>query len=490
MTSRVIVIGAGLGGLSAACHLAGAGYEVTVFEAGDQPGGRATRREVGGYTFDLGPTVLTMTGILADTFRAAGTDMDDHLTLRRLDPAYRAVYDDGSTIHVRAGREQMAEEIRTVCGAAEAEAFERFCHWLAELYTAEHAPFIDRNFNGVLDLVRPPVPALRLARLGGFGNLARRVGSFFSDDRLRRLFSFQSLYAGLAPHQALALYAVITYMDTVEGVYHAEGGMAAVSHALGIAAEKAGAEVHLATPIDQIVLADGAGGRVRGVRLATGEMVEADAVVCNAEPAVAYPRLLPSLRAPRVARKGTYSPSAVVWHAGVGGSLPAEAAHHNIHFGAAWRGAFDALLAGRIMDDPSTLVSVPTLSDPALAPPGGHVLYALEPVPNLDASLDWDHLRGPLQDRLTARLAGFGYPTSAEVELFVDPSDWAREGLERGTPFSLAHRFTQTGPFRPANVDRRAPGLVFTGAGTVPGVGIPMVLLSGKLAAARVEELA
>jgi phytoene desaturase len=489
MTARVVIIGAGLGGLSAACHLAGRGHEVSVFERSDQPGGRATRQEVDGYSFDLGPTVLTMAGILAATFTAAGTDMDDHLTLRRLDPAYRAVFADGSTIRVRAGREAMMQEIRTVCGAADAHAFDRFCNWLAELYDAEHAPFIDRNYRNVADLVRPFGPAWRLARLGGFGNLSRRIGSFFEDDRLRRLFSFQSLYAGLAPHKALALYAVITYMDTVEGVYHPEGGMAAVSQALAVAAQKAGAEVHLSAPVDEVVLAGRGRGRVRGVRMANGEFVEADAVVCNAEPAVAYRRLVPSLAAPRVARRGVYSPSAVVWHAGVQGALPEGTAHHNIHFGGAWRESFDALLDGQLMPDPSTLVSVPTISEPTLAPPGGHVVYALEPVPNLDASLDWTRERGRVRDQLVGRLDGLGYPTDTDAEMFVDPHDWERQGLERGTPFSLAHRFTQTGPFRPGNIDPRAPGLVFTGAGTVPGVGIPMVLLSGRLAAERVEEL-
>ena len=310
------------------------------------------------------------------------------------------------------------------------------------------------------------------------------MDSFFVDDRLRRLFSFQSLYAGLAPHKALALYAVITYMDTVQGVYHPEGGMAAVSQALAVAAQKAGAEVHLSAPVDEVVLAGGARGRVTGVRMATGEFVEADAVVCNAEPAVAYRTMVPSLAAPRVARKGNYSPSAVVWHAGVQGPLPDDAAHHNIHFGATWRGAFDALLDGQLMPDPSTLVTIPTISEPSLAPPGGQVLYALEPVPNLDGSLDWNREREPVRDRAPSPAH---FPGLSDGHRSRDVRGSARtgqrQGLERGTPFSLSHRFTQTGPFRPANVDRRAPGLVFAGAGTVPGVGIPMVLLSGRLAA-------
>jgi phytoene desaturase len=163
-------------------------------------------------------------------------------------------------------------------------------------------------------------------------------------------------------------------------------------------------------------------------------------------------------------------------------------AHHNLHFGAAWAGSFRALTSDGVrMPDPSTLVSVPTLTDPALAPPGGAVLYALEPVPNLTAGIDW-RVEGPCtEDDLRARLARFGYPVDDVVTShLVDPRDWAAQGLVAGTPFSLTHRFSQSGPFRPANVERRAPGLVFAGCGTVPGVGVPMVLLSGRLAAERV----
>ena len=483
---RVVVIGSGLGGLSAACHLAGGGYEVSVFERHDQPGGRATRLEKGGYSFDVGPTVLTMRGILAATFDAAGATLEDHLNLHRLDPAYRAVYADGSTIRVRASRDAMANEIRTACSAGDAAGFERFCEWLERLYRAELAPFIDRNYDSVVDLARPLGPAVRLARLRGFGNLERRVGTFFADERLKRLFSFQALYAGLAPHRALALYAVITYMDTVEGVFHAEGGMGAVPRALATAAEKAGAAITYNTGVERVVLSRGTNGSVRGVRLNSGEFVPAEHVVCNVEPAVAYRTILPGLTAPRVARRGHYSPSAVVWHGGVAGALPGEVAHHNIHFGPSWRTAFDELFANRVMSEPSTLVSVPTVSEPELAPPGGSVLYALEPAPNLDGDLDWTRQRPIFRDRLVRRLGALGYPTEIEEEALFDPLDWERDGLERGTPFSLAHRFGQTGPFRSPNVDGRVPGLVFVGAGTVPGVGVPMVLLSGRLAAERV----
>jgi phytoene desaturase len=173
----------------------------------------------------------------------------------------------------------------------------------------------------------------------------------------------------------------------------------------------------------------------------------------------------------------------------VRGTPPSEAAHHNIHFGDAWGAAFRALFReGRRMPDPSLLVTVPTVSDPALAPPGRMLLSVLEPVPNLDGRVDWSAERRRLGDELAGRAAALGYPTDSEVEALHDPRDWARLGMERGTPFALSHRFLQSGPFRPNNVDPRAPGLVFTGSTTVPGVGVPMVLLSGRLAAERVTQ--
>ena len=485
---RVIVIGAGLGGLSAACHLSRR-HEVLVLEREDRPGGRAGRLELGGYRFDTGPTVLTMPGLIRDCFEAAGAEMDDHLTMHAVDPMYRAVYEDGSTIHVRHGREAMAAEIASVCGPTEAAGFHRFCDWLAELYALEMPNFIDRNFDSVLDLTRPLRPALDLVRLGGFGRLSNAVASYFADPRLQRLFSFQSMYAGLAPYQALALYGVITYMDSVEGVYFPEGGMHALPAAMAAAATGAGVEIRCGVPVERIVLEHGTTGAVRGVRLESGELLEADAVVCNPDLPVAYKTLLGGLSAPRVTRTGTYSPSCVVWHVGVRGLPPPEAAHHNIHFGHTWDDAFRELLdRGTRMTDPSILVTIASTGDPSLAPPGSSTLFVLEPVPNLDGNVDWVVERDRVRADLEKQLQACGYPTDIEVEALVDPTDWEASGLERGAPFALSHKFFQTGPFRPDNVDRRAPGLVFVGSGTRPGVGVPMVLVSGRLAAERVDQ--
>jgi phytoene desaturase len=485
---RVVVVGAGLGGLSAACHLVGRGHEVVVLERADVPGGRAGLWEEAGYRFDTGPSVLTMTGLIADAFRAAGADMGEHLTLVPVDPMYRACFADGSEILVRHGREAMTAEIREKCGATEAAAFGRFCDWLTELYRLELPNFIDRNFDSILSIARPLRPLLSLLRLGGFRKLAGAVNSYFADDRLQRLFSFQAMYAGLSPFDALALYCVITYMDTVEGVFFPMGGMHAVPRGLAAAAEKAGATVRYGVGVESVRRSPAG---VTGEVLAGGETVAADAVVLNPDLPYAYRDLLDDLPAPRVARKGHYSPSCAVWLAGVRGRLPEGAAHHNIHFGTQWAESFEALLErGETQPDPSILVTSPTASDPSLAPAGRTSLYVLEPTPNLDGRVDWARRREGFKDGLVERVAALGYPTDVELERFVDPADWERQGMARGTPFALAHNFFQTGPFRPNNVDKRVPGVVFVGSGTVPGVGVPMVLLSGRLAAERVDELA
>ena len=485
---RVVVVGAGLGGLSAACHLTGAGHDVTVLERASVVGGRAGLVEMDGYRFDTGPTVMTMVDLLDRTFAAVGASRPDHVQLERLDPAYRALFEDGSELRVRAGRDAMAQEIRERVGAHDAAGFERFADWLTELYRLEQPNFIDADLSSPLDMLARPAALWRLLRLGGLRKLHHVVADHFSDERLRRIFSFQAMYAGLSPFEALALYGVITYMDTLAGVYAVRGGLHSVPSGLAAAAAKAGAEVRCGEVVERVTTSPG--GRADGVLLAGGERIRADAVVLNADAPVAYRQLL-GATPPLVTRVGRYSPSCVVWLAGVRGDPPAGTAHHNIHFGGQWDEAFDALLRdGRRMPDPSILVTVPTVSDPALAPAGRHVLYVLEPVPNLSGRVDWHREREVVRVQLASQVARLGYPADVEVERLTDPLDWLEQGMERGTPFALAHRFFQTGPFRPHLEPRAHPGVVLVGSGTIPGVGIPMVLVSGKLAAARVERMA
>jgi phytoene desaturase len=488
---KVVVIGAGLGGLSAAAQLVARGHEVTIVERDAIPGGRAGMVESNGFRLDNGPTVMTMPNLLEDAFNAVGAEMRDYVTIKKVDPMYRAVYADGSELNVVHGRQEMAEEISRFSNKIEAASFLKFCTWLEKLYKAEMGSFIDTNFNSPLDLVKPWRAGLQLVKMGGFTKLDKKIGSFFKDERLQRIFSFQSMYAGLAPYEALSIYAVITYMDSVEGVYFPEGGMHSMASGLANALTDKGVTIRYNAPVTRILRSSGVNGAVTGVEVAGDERIAADAVVCNPDLPVAYRTLLGGVEAPRVARRGKYSPSCVLWIAGVKGLPPANAAHHNIHFGHDWNGSFKALIEDGVrMPDPSVLVTLHSLDTKGLAPEGDSSLYVLEPTPNLDGKIDWSRERDRIVGDIKNRVASLGYPTDVVVERVYDPLDWEAMGMERGTPFALAHTFFQTGPFRPNNVDKKVPGLVFVGSSTLPGVGVPMVLVSGKLAAERVDEYA
>ncbi len=239
-TDHVVVVGAGLAGLSAALHLAGRGRAVTVVERGDVPGGRVGRLDIDGYRLDTGPTVLTMPDLIDETFAAVGESTADRLELETVDPAYRALFADGSALDVHSDRDAMAAEVERFAGPQEAQGYLRLRDWLARLYEVEFDGFIASNFDSPLSLLTPQLA--RLTALGGFRRWDRVVKRFITDPRLHRIFTFQALYAGVPPQRALAVYAVIAYMDTVAGVYFPRGGMRALPDALAAAAADAGVE--------------------------------------------------------------------------------------------------------------------------------------------------------------------------------------------------------------------------------------------------------
>jgi phytoene desaturase len=292
------------------------------------------------------------------------------------------------------------------------------------------------------------------------------------------------MYAGLAPAQALACYAVISYMDAVAGVYFPHGGMHAVPTALAAAAAKHGVEVRYGA---EVCAVERRGDRAVAVCTATGERVRCDALVLTADLPIAWETLLGG--APRRVRAMRYSPSCALLLAGSATAFP-DRAHHEINFGQAWQRTFRELIdAGQLMSDPSFLVSTPTHTDPAAAPADRHCYSVLFPTPNLTGNQDWGRLAGPYRARMIAALESRGYPgfeAGIEVSELTTPAQWAQRGLARGTPFSAAHTIPQTGPFRPRNLAAGWENVVFAGSGTVPGVGIPCVLISGRLAAERI----
>ncbi|MFE9056766.1 phytoene desaturase family protein [Streptomyces mutabilis] len=482
-TDHVVVVGAGLAGLSAALHLLGSGRRVTVVERDALPGGRAGSRELGGYRLDTGPTVLTMPHLADEAFAAVGDRLADHVELLPLHPAYRACFADGGTLDVHTDAAAMEAEVERFAGAREAAGYRRLRTWLTRLHAVQMRRFIDANFDSPLGLLTPDLA--RLAALGGFGRLDARIGRFLTDERLKRVFSFQALYAGVAPARALAAYAVIAYMDTVAGVYFPRGGMHALPRAMAAAAATAGADLRLGRDVTRL---ERSGSRITAV-VTADERIPCDAVVLTPDLAAAH-RLLG--RRPRRPVPLRHAPSAVVLHAGTTRTWP-HLAHHTLSFGTAWHRTFEELTrTGTLMTDPSLLITRPTASDPALAPEGRHLHYVLAPCPNTETGPDaraWSDLAPRYRDRLLATLEGrglAGLAAAIEEECLVTPADWTAQGHAAGTPFSVAHTFAQTGPFRPRNLVRGTDNAVLAGCGTTPGVGVPTVLISGKLAAARI----
>ncbi|MET9730221.1 phytoene desaturase family protein [Streptomyces sp. NPDC006458] len=482
-TDHVVIVGAGLAGLSAALHLLGAGRRVTVVEREALPGGRAGRLETGGYRIDTGPTVLTMPGLADEAFAAVGDSLYRRLELLPLHPAYRACFADGGTLDVHTDGDVMAAEVERFAGTAEAAGYLRLREWLTKLYRTQMNHFIDANFDSPLDLLTEDLA--RLAALGGFGRLDRRIGRFLKDERLRRVFSFQALYAGVPPARALAAYAVIAYMDTIAGVHFPRGGMHALPQAMADAAADAGAQLRFGEDVARL---ERTGERITAVVTAR-DRIPCDAVVLTPDLPVTY-RLLG--RGPRRPVRLRHAPSAVVLHAGTNRTWP-QLAHHTLSFGAAWDRTFDELTReGRLMSDPSLLITRPTATDPALAPPGRHLHYILAPCPNTDIGpgvAAWADLAPRYRTALLRELERRGLDgleAAIEEECLVTPADWHALGHAAGTPFSAAHTFLQTGPFRPRNLVRGTPNAVLAGCGTTPGVGVPTSLVSGKLAAARI----
>ncbi|RJO69110.1 phytoene desaturase [Nocardia panacis] len=496
-TGRVAVVGAGLSGLAAALYLTGSGRQVTLFERADHVGGRVGRYRGPDYEIDCGATVLTLPELVDEALAAVGRtpeSLDTPLRMRRLVPAYQARYADGSTIRVFPDVEQMAAEVAATCGPDTARRYRRLREWLAAIYRVEYREFMDTNFDSPLDLVRSPHKRgamLELVRLGGFGRLGARVDRLLREPKLARLFTFQALYAGIAPADALAVYGAIPHMDTSLGVYFPEGGMRAIAAALAEAFTGAGGKLALNTEVTGV---DYREGRAHRLRLADGATVDCDALVLTAD--------LGSLArfGVRPRRGLRAAPSAVVAHgtipAAVAATWPVQA-HHTIDFGAAWNRTFREITArrgGRPMSDPSVLITRPALTDPtqcvARADGRHEPLSLLAPCPNLEATpLDWTALGPAYLSELLGVLEGRGYHGIAQhfaVDHLDTPHTWRDQGMIAGTPFSAAHLFRQTGPFRTRNFPRGSANVVLAGCGTTPGIGVPTALLSGKLAADRI----
>jgi phytoene desaturase len=469
---RAVVIGSGLGGLAAALRLQGTGWDVVVLEQANAPGGRAGQIRDAGFTWDTGPSLITMPWVLEEAFAAGGLDMASEIRLRELDPLYRIRWSEGGEVmDFHRDPDAMRAQIARFSGA-DAAAYDGFLHALRPIYE-----------EGILDAGRRPFLhprdliafTPRMMRLRAALPLARFVAGHFRHPRVREAFSFHSMFIGGDPFRVPAIYAALVYLQVLDGVWYADGGVYPVVEAMARALDVRCGE--------RVVRVESGSGRVTGVWTAGGERIPADVVVSNGD----VLRTHELLGAPPPPRPLRPTMSCFLLYLGCDRRWE-HFLHHTLTVGERFRPFIaDVTRRGRLPAVPSTYVHAPARTEPGMAVAGGDSLAVLMPVPNLRAAgIDWardgDRLREEILDDLERRHGMTGLRASVTVEHRMDPSDFkARFGAVAGNAFATEPTLHQSASFRTPNRDRRLAGLYHVGGGTHPGAGIPGVLLGAEI---------
>jgi phytoene desaturase len=480
---RAIVIGAGFGGLAAAIRLQAAGLQVTLVEARNQPGGRAYQLQTEGFTFDMGPTLITAPDLLENLWQTAGRDLQEDVTLTPLSPFYRIMFHDGRSFDYWGTTEQDEAEIarfepRDVAG------YRAFLAATQQIYQRAFVDLAAQPFLTLGDFSRV-LP--ELIRLGAQRSVYSFASRYFRDPHLRMVFSFHPLFIGGNPFRASSIYSIVPYLERKGGVHYAQGGMYALVEGMERLFRSLGGAVRYGTPVERILLHD---HQVTGVRLADDTTLSAQRVIANSDIATTYLHLLPEEQQSQALNKRLqnyrYSMSCFLLYLGLNRQYP-QLRHHTICMPQQYRQLIDHIFDGHgLPEDLALYLHTPTRTDPTLAPSGGESLYVLVPVPNLAHGIDWQQTAPVLREKILRFLeqeAGLsGLTESIVTEQTFTPLDFASQLRSHlGAAFSIEPTLMQSAYFRPHNRSSTIGGLYFVGAGTHPGAGIPGVLLSAEL---------
>jgi phytoene desaturase len=477
-----VVIGSGFGGLAAAVRLAARGWRVTVLEQLDAPGGRAYVHRQDGFTFDAGPTVITAPFLLEELWALCGRRLADDVELRPVSPFYRIRFDDGTSFDYSGDADAMRREVARLA-QGDVAGYERFLEASRAIYDVGFEQLGHVPFGRASDMLKV---APDLLRLSGWRTVYGLASRHVRDPKLRTVLTFQSLLVGGNPFDTTAVYCLIAHLERRFGVHFAMGGTGALVTGLVKLLEGQGGVLRLNARVERILVE---GGRTTGVRLESGEVVRADAVISNADSAFTYRRLIaPEHRKRWTDRKldrAHYSMSLFVWYFGTRRCYP-DVAHHTIALGPRYRELLADIFDRRhLADDFSLYLHRPTATDPSLAPPGCDAFYALAPVPHQGSGVDWTERAEPFRRAVQRRLETTLLPELGEhlvTSRVTTPLHFAqRLSSEQGAAFGLAPTLMQSAWFRPHNRSEDVRGLYLVGAGTHPGAGLPGVLSSARV---------
>lgn len=489
MKRKVVIIGSGFGGLAAAIRLQAKGVQVTILEKNAKVGGHAYQLVKQGYTFDMGPSIITAPDLIQRVFACADARVSDYLKLIKLDPFYRIYFHDGSSLDYTDDSERMKQQMARF-SEKDAANYARFMTHTRQLYDAVitdglgSMPFDLPTMLGFLPR------ALRLRALMPAYDFVKR---YFEDPRHCFTFSFHPLFIGGNPFRAPAVYLMIPYLEKTGGVWFCKGGMYNLVRALESVFKALGGVVETDAEVEQIVVEN---RKVKGV-LAKGQFYKADGVVSNADLAHTYGKLIKSEHRKKWSdeklKKTKYSMSAFLLYLGVNKKYP-QLKHHTLILSERYKGLVDDIFDNKILsDDFSMYLHIPSQTDPLMAPEGCESMYVLIPVPNLESGIDWEKIKQAYTDKVLKFLEDdFGLTDlrrSIEVLETFTPSDFrGQRNNHLGSAWGVEPKLTQTAYFRPHNRSEDIKNLYFVGANTHPGAGVPGVLLTAETTVKLVVE--
>ncbi len=487
-----LVIGAGIGGIATAARLARRGWQVTVVEKCERPGGRCGRLRVNGYSFDTGATLFLMPELYARTFADLGERMEDHLDLQRLDPTYHIYFQDDSLLRLTSDLHALQVQLEAI----EPGSFKRMLHYLEDGCLHYHLSLpnlVERDFRSLTEFINPRMILLFL-RMNALSRHTTYAKRFFKDPRLIIGFTFQDMYMGLSPYDSPATYSFLQYTELADGLWYPRGGMYRIIEVLTGIAEKLGVEFQYNSPVEKILVKN---GRATGVALQGGRVLSADAVVANADLGYVYRRLLPDDGMSSRMDRMEYGCSTVMFYWGLDRQYP-QLGPHNLFFSSDYRRSFDGIFKElSLPEQPNFYIHAPVRVDPSMAPDGHEALVIAVPVGHIDPDQpqEWPAIQERARVYVLQRLARLGMDdieAHLKTEVSFVPTDWeARYNLTLGSVHGLSHKLTQMGYLRPHNQHAIYRNLFFVGAGTHPGTGLPTVLVSARLAAERLlQEMA